>query len=56
MCFASVFGVAARTPLALSVMAAEVFGVGVAPLTFLVCLLAGAITGSRTIYEAQREP
>lgn len=55
VCFASVFGVAARAPLALAVMAGEVFGVGVLPLVFAVSVVAAALTGSRTIYGSQRE-
>lgn len=55
VCFASVFSVAARTPLALAVMAGEVFGVHVLPVAFFVNVAAGALTGSRTIYPSQRE-
>ncbi|MFM2419621.1 MAG: hypothetical protein RL385_4344, partial [Pseudomonadota bacterium] len=51
---AATFGAAANTPLALSIMAAELFGVHVLPHTMLVAVVAYALTGERGIYVAQR--
>jgi H+/Cl- antiporter ClcA len=51
---AAVFAAAANTPLALSVMAAELMGVGVLPHAALVCVVAYLLTGHRGIYPAQR--
>jgi H+/Cl- antiporter ClcA len=51
---AATFGAAANTPLALSIMAAELFGVHVLPHTMLVAVLAFSLTGERGIYVAQR--
>jgi H+/Cl- antiporter ClcA len=49
---AALFGAAANAPLALSVMAVELFGVAVLPHVVLVCLVARWLTGSRSIYRA----
>lgn len=51
---AAVFAAAANTPLALSVMAAELFGAAVSPHVVLVCAIAYLLTGQRSIYPAQR--
>ncbi len=55
VCFASVFGVAARTPVALAVLAAELFGPAIMPYVLAVSATAGALTGSRALYESQRD-
>ncbi len=51
---AAVFAAAANTPIALSVMAVELLGVGALPHVMIVCVLAFALTGRRSIYAAQR--
>jgi H+/Cl- antiporter ClcA len=51
---AATFGVAANTPIALSIMAAELFGADVLPHVALVSVLAYVLTGARGIYRAQR--
>jgi H+/Cl- antiporter ClcA len=51
---AAMFAAASNTPLALSVMAVELFGVGVLPHVVIVCAIAYLITGHRSIYPAQR--
>jgi H+/Cl- antiporter ClcA len=53
---AAVFAAAARTPLALSIMAVELLGAQVLPHVVLVCVLATLLTGPRGIYPAQRLP
>jgi H+/Cl- antiporter ClcA len=53
---ASMFGAAANTPLALSIMAAELLGLPVLPHVALVCGLAFLVTRTRTIYPAQLKP
>lgn len=50
---AAVFGAAAKTPLALSVMAVELLGAGMFPHVLIVCVLAYLATGRRSIYPAQ---
>lgn len=50
---AAAFGAAANTPLALSIMAVELLGVGVLPHVLIVCALAYWMTGQRSIYAAQ---
>jgi len=52
--FAALFGAAANTPLALTVMAAELLGAGVLPHVAIVTTLAYLLTGHRGIYPAQR--
>ena len=49
--FAAVFGAATKTPLASTVMAAELFGLGVAPLVAVACVLATLASGQHTIYR-----
>ncbi len=51
---AAVFAAAANTPLALSIMAAELLGAAVFPHVVIVCVLAYLLTGHRSIYPAQR--
>lgn len=53
---AATFGTAAKTPLAVSVMAMELLGASVFPHVVLVSVLATAMTGRRSIYEAQLDP
>ncbi len=53
---AAVFAAASNTPLALSVMAVELLGVQVMPHVVIVCALAYALTGRRSIYSSQRTP
>ncbi len=50
----AVFAAAAKTPLALSVMAVELLGGGLFPHAAIVCALCYLITGRRGIYSAQR--
>ncbi len=52
---AAMFGTAAKTPLAVSVMAMELLGASVFPHVVLVAVLATALSGRRSIYEAQLE-
>ena len=49
-----VFSTAAKTPLALSIMAGELFGAQVLPHIAIVAVLAYAASGERSIYAAQR--
>jgi H+/Cl- antiporter ClcA len=51
---AAVFGAAANTPLALSVMAVELLGAGALPHVLIVTVVAYLLTGHRGIYPAQR--
>ncbi|HYQ43921.1 MAG TPA: chloride channel protein [Polyangiaceae bacterium] len=51
---AAVFGAAAKTPLALSVMAVELLGGSLFPHVAIVCVLCYLMTGRRGIYSAQR--
>jgi H+/Cl- antiporter ClcA len=51
---AAVFGAAANTPLSLSVMAAELLGIGIFPHVVIVCVTAYLLSGQRGIYPAQR--
>ncbi len=51
---AAVFGAAANTPIALSVMAIELMGVGVLPHVVVVTIVAYLLSGHRGIYPAQR--
>lgn len=51
---AAAFGSAANAPIALSVMAVELFGVGVLPHVVVVAVLAYVLSGHRGIYSAQR--
>ena len=51
---AAVFAAASNTPLALTIMAAELLGAAALPHTALVCVLAYVLTGHRSIYPSQR--
>ena len=51
---AALFGAAANTPLALSLMAVELMGAGVLPHVVIVTVTAYLLTGQRGIYPAQR--
>jgi H+/Cl- antiporter ClcA len=53
---AAVFAAAAKTPLALSVMAVELLGGALFPHAAIVCTLCYLMTGRRGIYSAQRVP
>jgi H+/Cl- antiporter ClcA len=53
---AAVFAAAANTPLALSIMALELFGRAVFPHVVIVCVLGYLCTGQRSIYPAQLLP
>jgi H+/Cl- antiporter ClcA len=50
----AVFATASNTPLALSIMAVELFGGAVLPHAIIVCVLGYLLTGHRSIYSAQR--
>ncbi|MCX5743389.1 MAG: chloride channel protein, partial [Proteobacteria bacterium] len=50
---AAVFAAASNTPLALSIMAVELLGPNVLPHVVIVCVVAYAISGRRSIYPAQ---
>lgn len=51
---AAVFAAASNAPLALSVMAVELLGVGIFPHVVIVAVIAYVLTGHRGIYSAQR--
>lgn len=51
---ATVFGAAANTPVALSIMAVELLGTAVFPHVMIVAVIAYILTGHRGIYPAQR--
>lgn len=51
---AAVFGAASRAPLALSIMAVELVGASIFPHAAIVCVVAYALVGGRTIYSARR--
>ena len=51
---ASVFGAAANTPIALSIMSVELLGSGVFPHAMIVLVVAYIASGHRSIYPAQR--
>ncbi len=51
---AAVFAAASNTPLAMTVMAAELFGASILPHAAIVCMVAYLLTGRRSIYPAQR--
>ncbi|QRK05472.1 chloride channel protein [Archangium violaceum] len=51
---AALFGAAANTPLALSLMAVELLGAGVLPHVVIVTVTAYLLTGQRGIYPSQR--
>jgi len=51
---AAVFAASANTPLALSIMAVELLGANLFPHVVIVCVITYVLTGSRSIYSAQR--
>jgi H+/Cl- antiporter ClcA len=51
---AAVFGAAANTPIALSIMAVELLGANAMPHVLIVTVLAFLLSGHRGIYPAQR--
>jgi H+/Cl- antiporter ClcA len=51
---AAVFGAAANTPVALSIMAVELLGAPILPHVVIVCAFAYLLSGHRSIYPAQR--
>ncbi len=51
---AALFAAASNTPIALSIMAAELLGVHAFPHVVIVCVFAWLLTGHRSIYPAQR--
>ena len=51
---AAVFAAASNAPLALSIMAVELLGVGIFPHVVIVAVVAYMLTGQRGIYSAQR--
>lgn len=51
---ASVFGAAANTPIALSIMAVELLGANILPHVVIVCVTAYLVSGHRGIYPSQR--
>jgi H+/Cl- antiporter ClcA len=51
--FAAVFGAAANTPIACSLMAIEIFGIAIAPYAILTCFLTYFLSGKITIYASQ---
>lgn len=52
--FAAVFGAAANTPLACTVMAMEIFGYQIGPLAFCACWMAFYFSGPDSIYQNQK--
>jgi H+/Cl- antiporter ClcA len=50
---AASFGAASNTPLALSIMAVELLGAAALPHVGIVCVVAYALSGNRSIYTAQ---
>lgn len=52
--FAAVFGAAANTPIACTIMACELFGWKIAPYALFCCLIAYYITGHLGIYKNQK--
>ncbi|MHB9003011.1 MAG: chloride channel protein [Coriobacteriia bacterium] len=54
VCMAAMFAAASNTPIALSIMAVELFGVGVFPHVAVVSVVAYLMTGHRSIYPSQR--
>lgn len=52
---AALFAAAANTPLALCIMAVELFGAAVLPHVLIVCVVAYLLSGQTSIYPAQRK-
>ena len=53
--FAAVFGAASKTPVTCSIMAIEIFGIGIAPYAILTCFLTYFLSGEATLYSAQKK-
>lgn len=53
--FAAVFGSASNTPIACTVMAAELFGWKITPFAFLVCFVSYLFSGPHGIYSSQKK-
>ncbi len=53
---AAVFAAASKAPLALSIMAVELVGVGIFPHVAIVSVVAWVLSGRRGIYSSQRSP
>lgn len=52
--FAAVFAGAAKTPIACSIMAIELFGIEIAPYVVVGCLVSFFVSGNRGIYRSQK--
>lgn len=52
--FAAVFAGAANTPIACSVMAIEIFGIGITPYVFSACFISYLTSGHHGIYKGQK--
>lgn len=52
--FAAVFGAAANTPLACTIMAMELFGARIGPYAFVGCFVAYLVSGQHGIYRSQK--
>ncbi len=52
--FASVFGAAANTPIACTLMAVEIFGLRIAPYALVSCFISYYCSGQKGIYKSQR--
>ncbi len=52
--FAAVFGGAANTPLACTIMAMEIFGYRIGPFALVACFMSYYFSGHRGIYKSQR--
>ncbi|MCX7979049.1 MAG: chloride channel protein, partial [Bdellovibrionaceae bacterium] len=52
--FAAVFAGAAHTPLACTLMAAEIFGLSITPYALLTCWLSHITAGTKGIYLSQK--
>lgn len=52
--FAAVFGGAAKTPVACTIMAMEIFGPGIGPYALLACFMSYLFSGPRGLYRARR--
>jgi H+/Cl- antiporter ClcA len=52
--FAAVFGGAANTPIACSIMAMEIFGPKIGPFAFVACFVSYYFSGHHGIYKSQR--
>jgi len=53
--FAAVFGAASNTPIACTILTAELFGAAVLAPAGIVCILAYSVSPRRGLYEAQRQ-